>query len=403
MASHSLPSLYRKLRLGGILVRIAFCLEYPIGQAGGVSVLVLTLLREFAAEEKCVLVSPDTPESLDAAGLAHLVKQHITWSPGRASAETAAALADAIARSGIELAHFHFGGNFGWNNRHPARCPIPPLARRGVPIVTTIHMAVGLLHGYCGPQKPFLVKLGLLPFAWFHKLRVLRHIRREITVSRQDYQRLCCWYWPMRGKFFHIYHSRIRSGDVPPVAREKVILAVGHIAQRKGQLVLAEAFLRVAADHPDWKLMLAGHAAEPETCQRLQALATRTPRPGQIELLGQRDDAETLMQRAAIYVQPSFHEGLPLSLQEALHQGCACVATRIPGNIELVEHDHTGRLVPPGDAASLADTLKQLMADADLRSRLAAAGHAAVLAKGMNIAAMTRQHRELYAAVLAAR
>lgn len=384
-------------------MRIAFCLEYPIGQAGGVSVLVLTLLREFATEEKCVLVSPDTPESLAGAGIGELVRQHFAWSPAKPTAETAAALAGSLAAAGIELAHFHFGGNFGWSNRQPARCPVLRLAQRCVPVVTTIHMAVGLLHGYCGPQKPLPVKLALLPFAWLNKLRVLRHVRREITVSRQDYERLRSWYWPMREKFCHIYHSRIRSLEAPPAEREKIILAVGHLAQRKGQLVLAEAFLRVAAEHPDWKLMLAGHAAEPATFQQLQALAARAPRPGQIELPGQRDDAEALMRGAAIYVQPSFHEGLPLSLQEALHHGCACVATRIPGNVELVEHDRTGRLVPPGDAAALAATLKELMAGADLRARLAAAGCAEMLARGMNANAMIRQHRELYAAVLAAR
>ncbi len=381
-------------------MNIALCLEYRIGEAGGVSVLVSTLIRELAADHRIVLVSADDPTSIAASKVAGLVQKHILWSPlndTRAAAET---LADEMARAGVDLAHFHFGANFAWNNRLPARCPIPTLARRGVPVVTTIHMAVGLLHGYCGPQKPFLFKLGLLPFAWVNKLRVLGHVRREIAVSRQDYGRLRRWYWPVREKFSHIYHSRIQSaGDAPSQsARDRIILGVGHIAQRKGQQILAEAFALVAKKYPDWKLMLAGHAVEPACFRELERIAARTP--GQIELTGPRDDTPELMRRAAIFVQPSFHEGLPLSLQEALHHGCACVATEIPGNTELVNAGRNGLLVPPGNVPAMASALEQLINDPRLREKISIAGAETVSSLGMTAARMAAKHREIYASIL---
>lgn len=356
--------------------------------------LVRTLIQELGAENQIVLVSPDTDQTLADAKLGDAVKAHISWSPTGASTATAQRLAQQIAGSGVDIAHFHFGGNFAWSNRFPARCPIPYLAQQGVPVVTTIHMAVGLLHGYCGAQKPFLFKLALLPMAWLNKMRVLRSVRREITVSQQDCDRLRSWYWPVANKFECIYHSRIQqTKDAPAIARDKVILGVGHLAQRKGQLILAEAFLRIAAKHGDWKLQLAGHAAEADVEKQLQSMAARCP---QIALLGQREDTPQLMQRTGIYVQPSFHEGLPLSLQEALYYGCACVATRIPGNIELVEHERNGLLVPPGDATGLGSALERLIVDEALRSRLAGAGRASILEKEMTIADMARKHRALY-------
>ena len=384
-------------------MKIALCIEYPIAQAGGVSVLVLTLIREFVTDFEIVLVSPDDDASLAEAKLGSIIQNHVRWSPTHISAESACALADQIARAGVALAHFHFGGNFGWNNRRPARCPIPALAKHGVPIVTTIHMAVGLLHGYCGPQRPLLIKLGLLPFAWLNKQRVLRHVRREITVSRWDYNRLRSWYWPMRNKFTCIYHSRIQDpGELlSPTPREPVILGVGHIASRKGQVVLAEAFAKIAGRHPGWKLQFAGHVGDENCRQQVAQIAARIA-PGQIELLGQRDDTSALQRRATIYVQPSFHEGLPLSLQEALWQGCACVATSIPGNIELVEHGRNGLLVPPGNPDAMAETLSRLITDPALRGRLAACGRAGVLAKGMTAGQMIQHHRALYAGILAA-
>lgn len=381
--------------------KIAYCLEYPIAQAGGVSVLVRMLMRELAASSQIILVSPDTPEGLGDARLGHAIQQHIPWSPADASRATARALAEAMLRSGVDLAHFHFGGNFAWSNRFPARCPIPALARGGVPVVTTIHMAVGLLHGYCGPLKPLWFKLGFLPVAWLGKMRVLRHIRREITVSRQDLDRLRCWYWPLRGRFQHIYHSRLKTPDATndAPAREPLILGVGHLALRKGPAVLAEAFAKIAARHPTWKLLLAGHAAEESCCQQIERAAQRVA-AGQIQMLGQRDDTEQLMQRAAIYVQPSFHEGLPLALQEALYHGCACVATRIAGNTELVQDEENGLLVPPGDADALAGALERLIGDAALREQLSARGRAGVLAQGMTLPQMVEKHRALYAALL---
>lgn len=386
-------------------MKIAFCVEYPIGEAGGVSVLALTLIRELAAEHEITLVSGDSPESLAAAGLGKMVRQHIRWDLLKPSPAAAQTVAQGLHAAGVELAHFHFGGNYAWSNRLPASCPVPCVAEAGIPVVTTIHMAVGLLHGYCGPQKPLWFKLALLPFAWVNRMRVLWHVRKEIAVSRQDYDRLRGWYWPFRSKFVQIYHSRLKPASAPPppaVTREKVILAVGHFAERKGQRVLAEAFLTLAKRFPEWHLWFAGHAGVEDTFNQVKRLAEQCA-PGQLQVLGQRTDTPELMQRAGIYVQPSFHEGLPLSLQEALAHGCPCVATRIPGNIELVTHEHNGLLVPPGDVPALAAALERLMTQPGLREQFGQRGPQSLATLGMTTAQMTQKHRELYASVLAAR
>ena len=230
----------------------------------------------------------------------------------------------------------------------------------------------------------------------------LRYVQREITVSHQDFDRLKRWYWPLRNKFLPIYHSRISDEANPvvnPQPRLPVILAVGHIATRKGQMVLAEAFSKIAERHPDWKLWLAGHVGEANCQQQIAQLASQLS-PGKIEMLGQHDDAPKLMRQAAIYVQPSFHEGLPLSLQEALWHGCACIATEIPGNIELVEHERNGLLVPPGNVAAMATALERIIGDEDLRTRFAITGYDTIRRLEMTTAQMTRKHQNLYAAIL---
>src|SRR5260370_32391505 len=116
----------------------------------------------------------------------------------------------------------------------------------------------------------------------------------------------------MRGKVLQIFHSRLRTAarDRENAAREKVVLNVGHIAWRKGQVVLAEAFAQVAPRHPEWKLSLVGKEQEQAEGVQIRALASAHGLEDRIQLVGERQDAVDAMRRAAIYVQPSYHEAL---------------------------------------------------------------------------------------------
>jgi glycosyltransferase involved in cell wall biosynthesis len=392
---------------------IAICLEYPITQAGGVSVLSRVLAENLAQDYEVILVSPDSLEALRADPIWPHLKQHLLYDPHDASPQAARDVAARISEAGADLAHFHFGGTFGWHNSRPGRCPIPLLRRLGVPVITTVHMTAGLLQGFADPRKPLWFKLARLPLAWGSKIGVLRSVTREITVSRHDYHWLRRWYWPVRGRFAHIYHSRVvRSAGlrqpaenpgmgagasaVQTVPRDSLILAVGHIAHRKGQAVLAEAFARIATRYPGWRLWLAGHVGE-ESCKKLiEESAGKCAKADQICLLGQRADVAELMQRAAVFVQPSFHEGLPLALQEALYYGCACLATRIPGNSELITSEINGLLVPRGNPEAMARALERLLSDGQLRQRLADAGPASLVQKEMTIEMMIARHQRVY-------
>jgi glycosyltransferase involved in cell wall biosynthesis len=386
------------------MMKIALCLEYPIGLRGGVSVLVETLLRELIRHgHEVVLVSPDDPAGLRQSELGSLIREHVHWDPSRRpSIANARKLARQLAEARVDLAHFHFGGIYGWCNRHPWHCPVFFLDRLGVPCVSTVHLVVSMLYGYCDSHKPVWFKVLRLPPAWWGKMQQLRHVRREIAVSQHDFQILRRWYRPLRNRFTQIYHSRlqIEAAPVPPAKREPVILNVGHIAWRKGQAVLAEAFARIAPRHPGWTLQLAGTDADGVALEQILRITREQQLDGRILLLGERNDTVQLMNQAAVFVQPSFNEGLPLALQEALYNGCACVATRIPGNIELIEHEFNGLLVPPGSPEELSRALDRLLGEKGLRDRLAANGPASILKKEMTAAQMTRKHLELYATVL---
>jgi glycosyltransferase involved in cell wall biosynthesis len=258
------------------------------------------------------------------------------------------------------------------------------------------------LDGFCGPQKPLWFKLALFPVAWAAKMRVLSRLHCEIAVSQHDVRKLRRWYWPLRGKFIQMYHSRLQANGRPRTDsnREPLILNVGHIAWRKGQGVLAEAFALVAPKYPEWKLCLAGQIMEQSTVEKIRAIAKTHGLEGRIQLPGERSDAMDMMNHCAIYVQPSYHEALGLALQEAMFLGCPSIGTRAGGIPELIQHETTGLLVKPGNAVEMAQALETLMSNPPLRERFGRAAADSIVQRGMTAEQMVANHSQLYESIL---
>lgn len=103
----------------------------------------------------------------------------------------------------------------------------------------------------------------------------------------------------------------------------------------------------------------------------IPALVQSGAAAGRIVLAGPQLHASRWLRRADIYVQPSTVEGLPRSVKEAMAQGVATVVTDIPGPTELIEHEHSGLVVPPANPQALARALERLATSDELRQRLA--------------------------------
>ena len=425
-------------------MKLALCLEYPIEQPGGTEVLVRELIHGLAARHEIVLVSGDSAESLRASSVADKIVAHLPWDLNVVTPEKSRALAAALHAQKIDLAHFHFGANYAWGNRLFNVCPVIHLDRLGTPCLATNHGVFGLWEGYIGAQRPWFVKAALLPPAWASKMQMLAHLRAEIAVSHADWRTLRRRYWPAREKFLQIYHSRIQEHEAvpnnlvgqapPPVispasapacrtagggacstttgegagptttasAREKIILCAGTLGPRKGQPYLARAFAQIAAEFPEWKLIFIGRPGDAQTVAELEELLRGPVLREQAEWRRACSDAElrAWLASAEIFAMPSMHEGLGLSLQEALYAGCACLATRIGGIPDLLQDGENGMLVERANVNEMSHALKQLMSDDALRRRFRARARASVLEKGMTAPRMVARHEELYRALL---
>lgn len=384
-------------------MKLALCLEYPIGQFGGTEVLVGELIKGLAARNQIVLVSNESSESARKSSVGHLISEHIPWDPTRISAEKSRQLAQSLVRSKVDLVHFHLGGNFAWNVRAFYKSPIVAVAQTGLPCFSTNHGAFFITDGYCGAHRPFL-KVALFLPAWLSKQYVLSKLICEVAVSENDYNVLRRWYPFMRHKIRQIYHSRIHEAWAAPVKteRKKVILCVGTVGPRKGQWILTDAFAQIAAKYPDWQLVLIGRMGDDPLSQRIRDTIAREKIGGQVQLLGTRGDEEVMhwLSEAAIFGMPSFQEGLGLSLQEALYYGCACVGSRVGGVPNLIDEGENGLLVEVGDVEALAGALDKVMADDALRARFSARARQSVLDKEMTAEKMVARYQALYEEIL---
>lgn len=158
------------------------------------------------------------------------------------------------------------------------------------------------------------------------------------------------------------------------------LLCVGPLTPAKGQSVLVEACALLRDWGRDFRLVLAGTG--PDEAE-LRARVAELGLDGQVEFAGPSNpnQIQARFAQADAFVLPSFSEGIPMALMEAMASGLPCVTTRITGIPELIRDGVDGLLVTPSDPLELADSLTHLMDDPELCRDLGEAGRARVSAE----------------------
>jgi glycosyltransferase involved in cell wall biosynthesis len=143
-----------------------------------------------------------------------------------------------------------------------------------------------------------------------------------------------------------------------------VIGCVGRLVPVKDHATLLEAFEGIVATHRDATLMIVGDGElGPELRERAAAFGDR------VRFLGWRRDLPTVYAAIDVLALTSRNEGTPLAAIEAGAARRPVVATRVGGTSTVVLHDRTGYLVPAGDAAAVARSIRALLDDPDRRRR----------------------------------
>jgi glycosyltransferase involved in cell wall biosynthesis len=273
----------------------------------------------------------------------------------------AVVLADHMQHNGVTHLHNHIA---------KASCTVAMLASRisGIPYSFTLH----------GPDIFFE------PMRW----------RLDAKIANASFVACISNYCRSQAMIFseadhwsklHIVHcgvnpARYRQDPQGKRRISKNLLFVGRLAAIKGLPVLFSIIPDLYLKHPDLKLTLVGDGPDRVS---LTKQARELGLESCIEFAGYRSqsDVAELLNDTDILILPSFAEGVPVVLMEAMAAEVPVITSQIAGIPELVDHGVSGLLIPPGDENALAQSIDRLLADGALRRKMGKAGRCKVMAE----------------------
>jgi glycosyltransferase involved in cell wall biosynthesis len=151
------------------------------------------------------------------------------------------------------------------------------------------------------------------------------------------------------------------------------ILFSGTLNKRKGYSILIKAFAKIALKYPKWSIVLAGNGE----IEKAQDLANELSISSQVHMLGwiSGEEKVSVLSQSKIFCLPSYAEGFPMAIIEALSYKIPVISTRC-GRIDLVLQNGEHILYfDMGDVDQLANIMEKLMKDKELRSNIGLNGH----------------------------
>lgn len=140
--------------------------------------------------------------------------------------------------------------------------------------------------------------------------------------------------------------------------RRPVLVTVGRLSPEKGHHILLQAAQNLVQAGFDFQLLVVGEGPQRADLERL---TERLGLGAQVRFMGQRSDMDMIYAAADLFVLPSFKEGMPNVLLEAMAHGLPMVATRVGGIPEMVRDGREALLVPARDVAALRFALERLL------------------------------------------
>lgn len=244
------------------------------------------------------------------------------------------------ARDGVDHVHVHFGTN-------------------GVVVAQIAHAMGGPTYSFTvhGPEefdRPAALKLR-------EKVAGARFV---VAISSYGRSQVLRWARPEDWPRVHVVHCAVDDSylqrpttPVPDVLR---LVSIGRLVPQKGQLLLVDAVARLRAEGIPAEAVIIGDG---DLRLALEHAIAERGLTGAVRLTGWLDNAAVLDEVVAsrALVMPSFAEGLPVTVMEALALGRPVLTTAIAGIPELVRPGVNGWIVPPGSTDDLVDALRELL------------------------------------------
>jgi glycosyltransferase involved in cell wall biosynthesis len=147
----------------------------------------------------------------------------------------------------------------------------------------------------------------------------------------------------------------------------KVLFSVGELNDNKNHIVILNALSKVRNLPDNLYYLICGKG---DNLEKLKEHADAMGLGNRVVLAGFRYDVQQIFYTADYFAFPSFHEGLPVSVMDAMTIGLPIVASRIRGNVDLIKDGEGGYLFDPTDVDGFADGLSKLFAEKQLCKRM---------------------------------
>lgn len=246
------------------------------------------------------------------------------------------------------------------------------LAARFAGVGRIVNMISGLGFVFIGEG---LLQRALRPLAHGLYRRALRKSHKVLFQNPDDRKYFIDHALVPEGKTDVIPGSGVDTERFPFAGRKAngkgcTFLFVGRILKDKGVLEFVEAARMTKQSSPDARFQMLGKI-DPDNPSHIEESVIRSwVNDGHVEYLGEVNDVRDILGRSDVVVLPSYREGVPRSVLEAMAMGKAIITTDVPGCRETVEHEKNGLLVPPKDVDALGRAMEYMIANPDKRTEM---------------------------------
>jgi glycosyltransferase involved in cell wall biosynthesis len=262
--------------------------------------------------------------------------------------------------SNIDLVHIH--------------TPLSPFVKTSLPIITTVHTP--MLTDYRQVEiksiYSLLSKISARFISYPLEKKLIQSSDVITTVTKSVAQELKEFYFD--SKSINVVENGVDEKIFYPKKEKseksiKYAMFVGRIDREKGLFDLVECGRYICKERPELYFIIAGKGRD------LNKLIKKIKNAGlqdRFIFLGQvnKDNLVKLYQNATLFILPSYHEGLPSVVLEAMSCSLPVIVTDVRGNRDLITQGENGIIIPPKEPKKIAEAINMLLGDKKLRQYL---------------------------------